>query len=144
MDTVKEGISAMGPEDLNFQLEVIRESLHRLPTQIERPLSRQQAASIASEVAVEIRRRMNQVSSTHLWEVPTFLPQDMGIAERHGVYLGDMGTLIFLAATEKLLGFKCFPDTSHFSDQSREFALPSGYPLGLVNRPLAVITAPVL
>jgi len=144
LDTVKERISAMGPEDLNFQLEVIRESLHRFPTQIERPLSRQQAASIASELADEIRRRMNPVSSTHLWEVPTFLPQDMGIAERHGVYLGDMGTLIFLAATEKLLGFKCFPDTSHFSDQLREFALPAGYPMGICNGRGALIYGSLL
>src|SRR5258708_20745373 len=131
MDTVKEGISAMGPEDLNFQLEVIRESLHCFPTQIERPLSRQQAASIASELADEIRRRMNPVSSTHLWEVPTFLPQDMGIAERHGVYLGDMGTLIFLAATEKLIGFKCSPATTHFSDKFRKLRVPAGSPIGV-------------
>ena len=133
LDTVKERISAMGPEDLNFQLEVIRESLNRFPAQIERPLSRQQAALIASSLADEIRRRMNPESSTHLWEIPTFLPQDLGIAERQGVYLGDLGTLIFLAAAEKMLGFKCFPDTSHFSDQLTEFAPPASYPLGICN-----------
>ena len=133
LDTVRERISAMDDGDLTFQLEVIHESLNRYPTQIQRPLDKKQATSIASEWADQIRQRMNPAPSNHLWELPSFLPPDIGTPERQGIYLGDMGILIFLAATEKMLGFKCFPETSHFSGRLKESASAADYPIGICN-----------
>jgi type 2 lantibiotic biosynthesis protein LanM len=144
LDTVRERISAMGEEDLNFQLEVIHESLNRHPTQIKRPLDKKEAASIASEWADQIRRRMNVATSGHLWEIPSYLPRDLGIAERQGIYLGDLGILIFLAATEKMLGFKCFPETSHFRGRLKDSGLAADYPLGICNGLGASIYASLL
>jgi type 2 lantibiotic biosynthesis protein LanM len=133
LDTVRERVSDMGPEDLNFQLEVIGESLNRFPTPIKRPLSRDQAASIVTGWAEEIRWRMRPDPSDYLWEIPSYLPRDIGVAERQGVYLGDMGVLIFLAAAEKMLGIKCVPEITHFSDRLTDLALPPDYPLGICN-----------
>ncbi|MBV8485563.1 MAG: type 2 lantipeptide synthetase LanM [Verrucomicrobia bacterium] len=133
LDTVRARVSAMGPEDLKFQLEVIEESLNRFPTPIERPLSREQATSIIIEWAQEIQRRILPEPSDYLWAIPSYLPQDLGIAERQGIYLGDMGVLIFLAAAEKILGFACVPEITRVSGRLAEFGLPSGYPLGICN-----------
>jgi lantibiotic modifying enzyme len=133
LDTVRERVSAMGPEDLGFQLEVIEESLNRFPTPIKRPLNREQAASIVTDWAEAIRWRVHPEPTDYLWEIPSYLPRDIGVAERQGVYLGDMGTLIFLAATEKMLGVKCVPEITHLPGRLINFALPPGYPLGICN-----------
>jgi class II lanthipeptide synthase len=133
LDTVRQRVSAMGPDDLNFQLEVIEESLNRFPTPIKRPLSREQAISIVSEWAQEIQRRILPEPSDYLWAIPSYLPRDLGLAERQGVYLGDMGVLIFLAATEKMLGFGCVPEITRVSSRLTELGLPTGYPLGICN-----------
>jgi type 2 lantibiotic biosynthesis protein LanM len=133
LDTVRERISAMGPEDLNFQLEVIEESLNRFPTPIRRPLDREQAATIVTKWAQEIQQRILPEPSDYLWAIPSYLPQDLGIAERQGVYLGDMGVLIFLAAAEKMLGFECVPEITRVSGRLTELGLPTGYPLGICN-----------
>jgi type 2 lantibiotic biosynthesis protein LanM len=133
LDTVRQRVSAMGPEDLNFQLEVIEESLNRFPTPIKRPLNRGQATSIVTEWAQEIQRRILPEPSDYLWAIPSYLPQDLGIAERQGIYLGDMGVLIFLAAAEKILGFECMPEITRVSGRLTELGLASGYPLGICN-----------
>jgi lantibiotic modifying enzyme len=133
LDTVRARVSAMGPEDLNFQLEVIEESLNRFPTPIKRPLSREQARSIVAKLAQEIQRRILPEPGNYLWAVPSYLPQDLGIAERQGIYLGDMGVLIFLAAAEKMLGSECVPEITRVSGRLTELGLPSGYPLGICN-----------
>jgi len=133
LDTVKQRVSAMGPQDLNFQVEVIEESLNRFPTPIKRPVSREQATSIVTEWAEEIQRRILPEPSDFLWAIPSYLPRDLGIAERQGIYLGDMGVLIFLAAAEKMLGSECVPEITRVSGRLTELGLPSGYPLGICN-----------
>jgi|GEM_PF-6987153 len=131
LDTVRERIAALGPDDLEFQIEVIRESLKRFPAQIRRPLNQAGAASIASQLAKEIRGRMNSASGDYLWELPSYLPSDVGMAERQGLYIGDLGSLIFLAAIDKTLGADLFPETWSFRRRFSEFIPPTGYPLGI-------------
>jgi type 2 lantibiotic biosynthesis protein LanM len=133
LDTVRARVSAMGPEDLNFQLEVIEQSLNRFATPIKRPLSREQANSIVTDWARDIQRRMLPEPSDYLWAIPSYLPRDLGMAERQGIYLGDMGVLIFLAAAEKILGFACVPEITRVSGRLADFDLPAGYPLGICN-----------
>ena len=144
LDTVRQRVSAMGPEDLNFQLEVIEESLNRFPTPMTRPLNREQATSIVTEWAQEIQRRILPEPSDYLWAIPSYLPQDLGIAERQGIYLGDMGVLIFLAAAEKILAFECMPEITRVSGRLTELGLASGYPLGICNGLGALIYGSVL
>jgi len=131
LDTVLERIAAMGPEDVKFQIEVIQESLNRSPKQIERPLKQRDAVAIARELADEIRSRMNPPSEEYLWEVPSYLSQGMGAAEREGIYLGEMGPLVFLAAINKVLGGDRFPETSPLRRRLARFHPPAEYPLGI-------------
>ena len=44
-----------------------------------------------------------------------------------------MGILIFLAATEKMLGLSCVPEITHLAGRLTDFALPPGYPPGICN-----------
>ncbi len=129
LDTVTERIAAMGPEDLEFQVEVIQESLSRFPVNLERPLKQPQALSIAGRLADEIRLRLSPGSVSYLWEIPRYLPRSIGTAERQGVYLGDLGTLIFLAAADKLLEIRCFPEIAHLRDQLGRFSPSAWFPL---------------
>jgi len=144
LDTVTERVAAMGPEDLEFQVEVIQESLSRFPVNLERPLKQPQALSIAGRLADEIRQKVSPGSVSYLWEIPRYLPRSIGTAEHQGVYLGDLGTLIFLAAADKLLEIRCFPEIAHLRDQLDKFSPSASYPLGICHGVGALIYGSLL
>jgi type 2 lantibiotic biosynthesis protein LanM len=144
LDNVLERIAGMGPDDLRFQIEVIRESLQRFPAEIRRPLNQTGAAAIANQLGDEIRARVNLASGEYLWELPSYLPADFGLAERQGIYLGDLGSLIFLGAIDKALGIDRFPETSAFRRRLNQFIPPTGYPLGICHGVGAIIYGSLL
>jgi type 2 lantibiotic biosynthesis protein LanM len=134
IEVVFERIAAMGADDLRFQTEVIAESLRRFPATTKKPLTGPQAELIVRQFATELTQRINKPESPYLWDPPTYLPRDLSAAHREGVYLGDMGPLIFLAAADRLTG-PAFPkyQASRFLERLADFEPPADYPPGICN-----------
>jgi type 2 lantibiotic biosynthesis protein LanM len=134
IEVVFERIAAMGADDFRFQTEVIEESLRRFPATTKKPLTGPQAELIVRQFATELTQRINKSESPNLWDPPTYLPRDLSAAHCEGIYLGDMGPLIFLAAADRLTG-PAFPkrQASRFRERLARFEPPDDYPLGICN-----------
>jgi len=134
IDIVFERIAAMGADDFRFQTEVIQESLRRFPATIEKPLTGAQAETVVQQFANELTQRISKSDGPYLWDPPSFLPRDLSAAHREGIYLGDMGPLIFLAAVDQFTG-SAFPKRpgSRFMERLAVFEPPADYPPGICN-----------
>lgn len=133
IDSVIARIQAMSVEDLHFQSEVIEESLRRFPRSFSGSLDKSIAGSLASEYALRICDHLTTKEGDYLWASPSYFPKEITESQRLGLYLGDIGTLVFLAAAGQ--SFDLFPGqaaTRLFQKLEQVQSNPD-YPLGIGN-----------
>ena len=98
LETVRQRVLAMSPETEGYHVENLQESLRRQPTIVGQSQTHGEILEIASNVAREIQRQSRNDSAKNLWPLPTFTKQPLPEHECDGLYLGDIGIAIFLAA----------------------------------------------
>jgi type 2 lantibiotic biosynthesis protein LanM len=133
LDSVIVRIQAMSVEDLHFQSEVIDESLKRFPRSFSGSLDKSVAGSLASEYALRICDHLTAKHGGYLWALPSYFPKEITESQRLGLYLGDIGTLVFLAAAGQ--SFDLFPEqaATRLFEILQQVQPNRDYPLGIGN-----------
>ena len=133
LESVIQRIKAMSLSDLDFQAEVIGQSLRRFPRQIPSPLTHQTFEDFALEFVREISERAIQGPSNYLWPLPAHFATQVSVPQRIGLYLGDLGILIFLAAAEQTLQRSVLPPhfAARFAQILNNIQFEDSFPLGI-------------
>jgi type 2 lantibiotic biosynthesis protein LanM len=133
LDSVIARIQLMSLEDLGFQREVIDESLKRFPRPFSGSLDRSVAESLASEYASRICNYLTAEDGDYLWALPSYFPKEITASQRLGLYLGDIGTLVFLAAASQSLDLAPKLAATRLFDTLNQIQPDREYPLGIGN-----------
>jgi type 2 lantibiotic biosynthesis protein LanM len=104
LETVRRRIEKAAISHLPYHQEVIREALVRRPIRLELPLSNATLGQLLDEYVDSLYGRANQKGEDYCWNLPTFWKQPVSQAERLGIYNGDIGIVLLLAATDRERG----------------------------------------
>jgi lantibiotic modifying enzyme len=88
----------MSPETEGYHVENRQESLRRRPRVVGPSQTHGEILEIAGDLVGEVLRRSRNDPAKNLWPLPTFTKQPLPEHECDGLYLGDIGVAIFLAA----------------------------------------------
>ena len=133
LKTVERRINHMSETALQHHREVIRQSLGRKPKILTSPLTRGEMQSLVQEYADLTLAMAGPAVKSTLWTLPSFVEVEPPLIERLGLYSGDLGTLIFLAAADRFLHRSTVePLLEHFRDKLEKFQVRSE-PLGIGN-----------
>jgi type 2 lantibiotic biosynthesis protein LanM len=103
LDTVTRRAESLSPADLNYHLENIRTAVTRKPVREKQPLTEERRFERAIQCADSILSEADDSSEDFLWRLPSYCTgEQIPTANRIGVYTGDLGVLIFLAAVHQL------------------------------------------
>jgi type 2 lantibiotic biosynthesis protein LanM len=134
LETVRQRVVAMSSEIEEYHVENLRESLRRQPRIIGPGQTRGQILEIAGRLVGEILHGSRNDPEKNLWPLPAFTQQPLPEHECDGLYSGDIGVSIFLAAwdyTEGTTVSKRPLDTLFLRLQERRFS--QTIPLGVCN-----------
>jgi type 2 lantibiotic biosynthesis protein LanM len=134
LETVKQRVLAMSSETEAYHVENLQESLRRQPRIVGSNQSHGEILEIAGNLAGEVLDRSRNDPTKNLWPLPTYTQQPPPEHESDGLYLGDIGVAIFLAAwdhTEGTAISKNSLDTLFSRLRSRR--IPQSIPLGICN-----------
>jgi len=135
LTTVKRRVKNLLPEALNYHLENIEEALRRKPRGKEQLTIPDRLVAFAVGFAKEIVAKAEPNSRDFLWRLPSFCPEGgVPLLNRLGIYTGDLGALIFLAAASKANGQPLSESLlDQFLRRWRGFIPQRGTPLGICN-----------
>jgi type 2 lantibiotic biosynthesis protein LanM len=133
LDSVIGRIEAMSLEDLRFQIEIIDESLKRFPRPLSTSVDRSIAKPLVSEYVSQICDHLTVRDGDYLWALPSYFPKEITASQRLGLYLGDTGTLVFLAAAGRSLDSSSAQAAARFYDKVSQLRPEGDYPLGIGN-----------
>ena len=134
LETVRQRVLAMSSETEEYHVENLQESLRRQPRMVGPSQTRGEILDIAGNLVAEILRRSRNDPAKNLWPLPTFVKEPLPEHECDGLYLGDIGVAIFLAAWDCAEGTSISKepiDTLFLRLQGRRF--PQNIPLGICN-----------
>lgn len=103
LQTVERRINHMSDATLRHHREVIRQSLLRRPKILAGPISPIELRVLVQEYADLIINLAQPEPRSALWAPPSFVENDPPLIEQIGLYSGDLGILIFLAAADRFL-----------------------------------------
>jgi lantibiotic modifying enzyme len=109
LETVERRIRHAGESSLQYHLELIHAALTRKPKILATPLSRDDELRMVREYADLIYARANAGQRSALWSPPAFVQIQLPQIERHSIYSGDIGILIFLAGADRVLNRRTSP-----------------------------------
>lgn len=98
LETVRQRVLAMSSETEGYHVENLQESLRRRPRTIGPSQTHGEIVEIAGNLVGQVLRRSRNDPAKNLWPLPTFTKQPLPEHECDGLYLGDIGVAIFLAA----------------------------------------------
>jgi type 2 lantibiotic biosynthesis protein LanM len=98
LETVRQRVLTMSPAVANYHIENIRESLRRRPQSSSEVQTRTAVEELINSIAHEMLSRAESNSSKNIWPQPSFFQEPLPKDERSGLYLGDIGAAVFLAA----------------------------------------------
>ena len=134
LETARQRVLAMSPETEAYHVENLQESLRRQPRIVGSSQTHKEILEISSNLVEEVLRRSQNDPAKNLWPLPTFTKQALPEHECDGVYLGDIGIAIFLAAWDYAEGSaisKRSLDTLFARLRGRR--IPQSIPLGICN-----------
>jgi class II lanthipeptide synthase len=134
LETARQRVLAMSPETEDYHLENLRESLRRRPRIVGPSQTHGEILEIAGNLVGEVLHRSRNDPAKNLWPLPTFTQEPLPEHECDGLYLGDIGVAIFLAAWDSTQGTaisKTPLDTLFSRLRGRE--VPQSTPLGICN-----------
>ena len=103
LKTVERRILHMSDATLRHHQEVIRQSLARKPKIFTAPVAQNELSRLVREYADLTLAMVEGANGSRLWAPPSFVEIDPPFIERIGLYSGDLGILIFLAAADRFL-----------------------------------------
>ncbi len=131
LETVERRIHHMSNGTLQHHREVIRQSLVRRPLILTTPVPQSEMRHIVQEYADLILTMVEPTFASTLWSPPSFVEATPPLIERIGLYSGDLGILIFLAAADRFLHrAKITPLLERFRTKLEQF---DSAPLGIGN-----------
>jgi type 2 lantibiotic biosynthesis protein LanM len=104
LETVRRRIEKTAISDLPHHQEVIGEALARYPVTLKLPLSNANLGELLDQCVDSLYGRANQKADDYCWNPPTFWKQPVSQAERLGIYNGDIGIVLLLAAADRERG----------------------------------------
>jgi type 2 lantibiotic biosynthesis protein LanM len=134
LETVRQRVLAMSSETEGYHVENLQESLRRRPRTIGPSQTHGEIVEIAGNLVGQVLSRSRNDPAKNLWPLPTFTKQPLPEHECDGLYLGDIGVAIFLAAWDFTQGTAISKrplDTLFSRLQGRR--LPQNIPLGICN-----------
>jgi type 2 lantibiotic biosynthesis protein LanM len=133
LKTVERRIHHMSEAALQHHQEVIRQSLDRKPKIFTSPIAQIELRRIVQEYVDMMLSRVEPKAKSTIWALPTFVEVVPPLIEQIGLYSGDLGILIFLAAADRLLHqSSANPLLERFRTKLEQFPVGSG-PLGIGN-----------
>ena len=133
LGTVERRIRHMSEATLQHHREVIRQSLERKPKIITSPIAQIELRSLVQEYADAMLSTVQPTASSSLWALPTFVEVEPPLIEQMGLYSGDLGILVFLAAANRFLHqSSAGPFLERFRTKLERYPVGSG-PLGIGN-----------
>jgi type 2 lantibiotic biosynthesis protein LanM len=135
LETVARRAEALSPGDLEYHLENIRSAVTRKPTPEKLPLSEERRLALATSYAEAILADVDDVQGDFLWRLPSFgNGEPVPAIDRIGIYSGDLGVLIFLAAANKIRNLPQLPGLlDRYLARWREAPLDDEFALGICN-----------
>jgi type 2 lantibiotic biosynthesis protein LanM len=110
LETVARRAEALSSADLEYHLENIRSAVIRKPTPEKLPLSQERRLALAARYAEAILAEVDDSPGDFLWRLPSYgSGEPIPVINRIGIYTGDLGVLIFLAAFNKLRNLPQLP-----------------------------------
>ena len=134
LETARQRVLAMSPETEGYHVENLQESLRRQPRMVGPSQTHGEILEIAGKLVEEILHRSLNDPTKKLWPSPTFTKQPLPEHEGDGLYLGDIGVAILLAAWDCTRGTTVSktPLATLFS-RLRGREIPQSIPLGICN-----------
>ena len=132
LETVRQRVLAMSPETQAYHVENLQESLRRQPKVVGPSQTHSELREITGSLVEEMLCRSGDDPAKNIWSLPTFTRQPIPQHECDGLYLGDIGAAIFLAAwdhTEETAVSKRPLDTLFFRLQGHQ--LTQNIPVGI-------------
>jgi type 2 lantibiotic biosynthesis protein LanM len=103
LETVARRAEALSSADLEYHLENIRAAVIRKPMPEKLPLSEERRLALATGCAEAILAEVDDSPGDFLWRLPSYgNGEPVPVINRIGIYSGDLGVLIFLAAVNQL------------------------------------------
>jgi type 2 lantibiotic biosynthesis protein LanM len=101
--TVARRAEALSSADLEYHLENIRSAVTRKPMPEKLPLSEERRLALVARYAEAILAEVDDSPGDYLWRLPSYgNGEPIPVINRIGIYTGDLGALIFLAAVNRL------------------------------------------
>ena len=133
LKTVERRIRHLSTAGLQHHQEVIRQALTRKPQILSSAVAPNEMRRLLQEYADLTLEQVKPSSAPPLWAQPSFVENEPPSIEQIGLYSGDLGILIFLAAADRLLHReKVKPLLEIFRGQLEKFEIGSGA-LGIGN-----------
>jgi len=133
LKTVERRLASMSEATLRTHREVILQSLERKPKIFTSPIAHIELRSLVQEYVQLILSRVQPSAKSTLWAPPSFAEAEPPLIEQIGLYSGDLGILIFLAAADRFLHqSNAQPLLERFRTKMAEFPVDSD-PLGIGN-----------
>lgn len=118
METVRKKIENLSVRSLSFHEEVIQEAICRRPEKVELPLNAPRLKRFVTDSLDALYSQANECAEGHIWKLPSFWQGECPIGERLGLYSGDLGTLLLLAAADRENGTtRSFPLLNKFKSR---------------------------
>jgi type 2 lantibiotic biosynthesis protein LanM len=132
LETVRQRVLAMSPKTEEYHVENLQESLRRQPRVVGPSQTHSEIREITDNLVEQLLHRSGDDPAKNIWSLPTFTQQPLLEHECDGLYLGDIGAAIFLAAwdhAEETAISKKILDTLFFRLHGRQLA--QDIPLGI-------------
>jgi type 2 lantibiotic biosynthesis protein LanM len=135
LETVVRRAEELSPADLEYHLENIRSAVTRKPMPEKLPLSEERRLALAVHYAEEIIAEVDDSKEDFLWRLPSYgNGESIPVINRIGIYTGDLGALIFLAAVNKLRILPQVPELlDRYLARWKESPPDDGCALGICN-----------
>jgi type 2 lantibiotic biosynthesis protein LanM len=98
LETARQRVLAMSPGSEGYHVENLQESLRRQPRIVGLSQTHGEILEITGNLVGEVLCQSRNDPAKNLWPLPTFTKQPPPEHECDGLYLGDIGVAIFLAA----------------------------------------------
>src|SRR5215469_7530552 len=136
LETVRQRVLAMSPKTEEYHVENLQEWLRRQPRVVGPSQTHSEIREITGNLVEQMLRRSGDDPAKNIWSLSTFTQQPLPEHECDGLYLGDIGAAIFLAAwdhAEETAISKKALDTLFFRLRGRQLAqnIPVGICQGL-------------
>ena len=133
LKTVERRVRHMSEATLQHHQEVIRQSLERKPKIFTNPIAQIELRGLLREYVEAMLARVQPAAKSTLWALPSFVEVEPPLIEQIGLYSGDLGILIFMAAADRFLHQgSAEPLLERFHTKLDEFPVGSN-PLGIGN-----------